>query len=114
MASSLALPFQVPAVQFPLYTSAALIVISSSHTNYFHFTATMATPDAAPEDPRKIAAGISRSKEVPWYEASIGDKLTTGIRTLLEGYSGIAPKYVEDHAYKTVCILHKSCPSANI
>ena len=104
--ASIALPFQVPVVQFPLYTT--------SHTNTFHHVAAMATPDVAADDPRKIAASISRSKEFPWYEESVGEKLTIGIRTLLEGYSGIPAKEVEDHVYKIVCTLlsdHQHIPS---
>jgi len=101
MAFSTALSIQVPAFQYQSYAHLANPIIApNSYTDSFYHPAPMATPDPAPEDPRKIASAISRSKEFPWYEVSVGDKLTPGIRNLLVEYSGIAPNQVEAHVYK--------------
>ena len=70
-----------------------------------HGTTAMATPPPPPRDPREIAAGISRSKNFPWFQPEIGNKLTPSFRELLESYSGIAPQNVVDHIYTIVSWL---------
>jgi hypothetical protein len=57
-------------------------------------------PDAA----QKIG---SRDKNVPWYNPSLGAKLTPSARQLFETYSKIPAESVDDHVYKIV----RSIPS---
>ncbi|MCJ1395292.1 hypothetical protein MMC18_008176 [Xylographa bjoerkii] len=59
----------------------------------------MTTPDALPTDRLAVAAAIPRSKNWPWYHESIGDKLTTTVKDLLEGYSGIPAEDMNSHVY---------------
>lgn len=56
----------------------------------------------------EAAANVSRSKNVPWFQAKIGSSLTLAGRQLLEEYSHIDPSEVETHLYKIVS-LHFLC-----
>jgi hypothetical protein len=58
----------------------------------------MASTQAAVE----LAAKISRSKKLPWFQSKIGSSLTSAGRQLLEEYSHIDPAEVESHIYKIV------------
>ena len=57
-----------------------------------------------PSDPRVLATAVSRSKNWPWYQEKIGDKLTPAVKKLLQEYSGITLQDVEAHIYKVVCL----------
>ena len=48
-----------------------------------------------------------RSKDVPWYNPDVGNKLGGSARELLENYSKIPVSEVEDHVYKIVCCQYK-------
>ena len=68
----------------------------------------MAPPNLLPVDPRVLAAAVPRSKNWPWYQESIGDKLSPTVRVLLEDYSGIQSEDVESHVYQIVCATMRS------
>lgn len=50
----------------------------------------------------EMAAKISRSKDLPWFQSKIGSSLTPASRQVLEEYSHIDPAEVESHIYKIV------------
>lgn len=50
----------------------------------------------------ELAAQISRSKNLPWFQSKIGSSLTLAGRQLLEEYSHIDPSEIESHIYKIV------------
>ena len=56
----------------------------------------------------RIADDVSRSKDVPWFQSTLGSSLTPAGRSLLETYSGIPASEVEAHIYKTVRIPSRS------
>ncbi|MCJ1382012.1 hypothetical protein MMC17_005124 [Xylographa soralifera] len=62
----------------------------------------MTTPDSLPTNRLGVAATIPRSKSWPWYHEFIEDKLTSSVKDLLEGYSGIRAEDAESHVYKIV------------
>lgn len=43
-----------------------------------------------------------RSKDVPWYNSDMGNKLGVSARELLEKYSKIPADEVENHVYSVV------------
>lgn len=47
----------------------------------------------------KLGDDISRTKNVPWFQSTIGSSLTTAGRQLLETYGGIPSSEVEQHIY---------------
>jgi hypothetical protein len=56
--------------------------------------------------PNALAKIQERSKDVPWYNPDIGNRLGDSARELLENYSKIPASEVEDHVYKIVCCQH--------
>ncbi|KAI9876369.1 MAG: hypothetical protein M1830_006663 [Pleopsidium flavum] len=48
----------------------------------------------------KLAKIIPRSKDLPWYQASYGSRLTPETRNLLEHYAHVPPSEIEAHIYK--------------
>ena len=106
-----ALPFQVPQAQDLLHHafSNRPNIITNSPESIPHIIR-MAPPDPLPADPRVLAAAVPRSKNWPWYQESIGDKLTPTVRVLLEDYSGIPSEDVESHVYQIVCTNMRSSP----
>jgi len=54
------------------------------------------------KDVTKQGAKVSRSKDVPWFQARIGSSLTPAGRQLFEDYGGLPASEVEDHIYKIV------------
>ena len=109
-----ALPFQVPQAQDLLHHtfSNQPNIITNSPESIPHIIR-MAPPDPLPADPRVLAAGVPRSKNWPWYQESIGDKLTPTVRVLLEDYSGIPSEDVESHVYQIVCAPMRSSSRCN-
>ena len=56
---------------------------------------------------------VSRSKDVRWYQKTLGDKLTPQCYDLLVNYSKIPERDVEEHIYEAVGLdyLSKSITS---
>ena len=63
---------------------------------YSILKSTMANTDI----PDAMARIDARAKDVPWYKPSVGDKLGTPARELLENYSKIPPEEVASHIEK--------------
>lgn len=50
----------------------------------------------------KLARIIPRSKDLPWYQATYGSRLTASTRDLLENYAKIPPQDISTHIYQIV------------
>lgn len=49
----------------------------------------------------------ARSVSWPWYHHVLTNELTPDARRLLATYSGISPKYMEEHIYRIVSALSR-------
>ena len=59
-------------------------------------------------DPTRLGANVSRTKDVPYYHSKIGSSLTPAGRQLFETYSRVPASEVEAHIYKIVSGLQSA------
>jgi hypothetical protein len=79
-------------------------LIATSSRKFPYLQPTMSHTDI-PNALEKIKA---REKDVPWYDADIGNKLGDSARELLENYSNIPAAEVENHVYKIVILRSRT------